>query len=226
MQISGRLEGRRALVTSSSKFMGPAIAELFAEAGAEVLADDRELALPGAVEALSSEAGGVDVLVVNLAGANPKTSVVDTTDDAFAEMFDVMVHPLHRLVRAFSPGMIERGRGKIVVIGSASALRGMANWCAYSAARGAQLAYVRAVGTELAPRNVQVNAVAQSFVENPDYFPPSYQATEEFRARMATVPAGRLASGREAAAAALFLASDESDFLVGQVLPFAGGWIT
>ncbi len=226
LQVSGRLADRRAVVTSSTKFMGPAISALFTEAGADVLADDRDLAAPGAVDELAAEAGAVDILVANLAGKNPKSSVADTTDSAFKEMFDVMVYPLHRLVRVFSSAMIARGGGKIVVIGSASALRGMPNWCAYSAARGAQVAYVRAVGTELAPRNVQVNAIAQSFVENPDYFPPAYQATEEFRARIASVPAGRLASGREAAAAALYLASDESDFLVGQVLPFAGGWIT
>ena len=102
----------------------------------------------------------------------------------------------------------------------------MPNWSAYSAARGAQLSFVRAVGIELAPANVQVNGIAQSFVENPDYFPPEYQQTEEFRNRIATVPAGRLATEREGALAALFLASNESDFFVGQVLPFAGGWIT
>lgn len=226
MKVTGRLEGRRALVTASSRFMGPAISSLFAEAGADVIADDRDLSGAGAVDALAAESGPVDILVANLAGVNPKTSVVETADSDWLAQFDDMVHPLMRLVRAFAPAMIERGRGKVVVIGSAAALRGMSNWSAYSAARGAQLAFVRAAGAELASRNVQVNAVAQSFVENPDYFPPEYQATDEFRARLATVPAARLASGREAALAALYLASEESDFLAGQVLPFAGGWVT
>ncbi len=226
MKVTARLAGRRALITASSRFMGPAISALFAEAGADVVADDRDLSQTGAVEALAAETGRIDVLVANLAGVNPKTAVVETTDAGWHAQFDDMVHPLMRLVRAFAPAMIERRRGKIVVIGSASALRGMPDWSAYSAARGAQLAFVRAVGAELAPNNVQVNAVAQSFVENPDYFPPAYQATDEFRARLASVPAGRLASGREAALAALFLASEESNFLTGQTLPFAGGWIT
>ena len=156
---------------------------------------------------------------------NPKTAVTDTTDGAWSEMFDVMVHPLHRLVRAVVPQMLERRRGKIVVMGSVSARRGMPNWSAYSAARGAQLAYVQAVGVEVAPNNVQINALAQGFVENPSYFPPDYVATPEFKERLKGVPAGHLATAREDALFVLFLASDESDFFVGQVFPFAGGWV-
>ena len=135
-----------------------------------------------------------------------------------------MVHPLHRLVRAVMPQMIERRQGKIIVMGSVSALRGMPNWSAYSAARGAQLAYVQAVGVEAASKNVQVNALAQGFVENPSYFPPEYVETPELQERLKSVPAGRLATAREDALFVLFLAGDESDFFVGQVFPFAGGW--
>ncbi|KAA3623295.1 MAG: SDR family NAD(P)-dependent oxidoreductase [Proteobacteria bacterium] len=205
--------------------MGPAIAELFSEAGADVVAHAGDLRSPGAADALVAETGCIDVLIANFAGINPRTSVGDTTDAQWHEMFDVMVHPLQRLTRAIAPQMITRRAGKIIVIGSASALKGMPNWSAYSAARGAQLAFVRAVGVELAPMNIQVNAIAQSFVDNPDYFSTEYQRTAEFAQRIAAVPAGRLASGREGALAALFLASDESDFFVGQVFPFSGGWI-
>ena len=134
------------------------------------------------------------------------------------------MHPLHRLVRAVMPQMIERRQGKIIVMGSVSALRGMLNWSAYSAARGAQLAYVQAVGVEAASKNVQVNALAQGFVENPSYFPPEYVETPELQERLKSVPAGRLATAREDALFVLFLAGDESDFFVGQVFPFAGGW--
>ena len=72
--------------------------------------------------------------------------------------------------------MISRGGGRILVIGSASALRGMKRASTYSAARGAQLAYVQAAGVELAPMNIQLNAIAQNFVDNPTYFPPEVQA--------------------------------------------------
>lgn len=204
--------------------MGPAVIELFAEAGAEVIAGHGDVRDPGHAESLHAAHGEVDILVANLAASNPKTAAAETGDDDFQAMFQDMVFPLQRLVRTFVPAMIARRRGKIVVMGSASALRGMPNWSAYSAARGAQVSYVRALGIELAPHNVQCNVIAQSFVDNPDYFPPEYKASEEFRRRIAAVPVGRTATGRESALAALFLASAESDFFVGQVFPFSGGW--
>jgi len=83
---------------------------------------------------------------------------------------------------------------------------------------------VRQVGSEVARHNVQVNLIAQNFVENPAYFPPEFTETPEFEQLIATVPAGRLATGREDALFALFLASNESDFFVGQSIPFTGGW--
>jgi 2-keto-3-deoxy-L-fuconate dehydrogenase len=220
------LAGKRIVVTQASTFMGPAIVEVFTEEGGDVFADERDLRNVAAARDLIASVGRVDVLVANLAAINPRTAATATTDGQWREMFDVMVDPLHRLVRAVLPQMIERRSGKIVVMGSASALRGMGNWSAYSAARGAQLAFVRAVGAEVAPHNVQVNAIAQTFVENPSYFPPEYIVTAEFRERLLHVPAGRLATAREDARFALFLAGGDSDFLVGQVLPFAGGWVT
>ncbi len=221
-----RLTGRRVVITQTSAFMGPDLVALFGKEGAELVADDRDLKVLGAAEALIAEAGHVDVLVANLAAEQPRTSVLATDDATFRSMYEAMVYPLHRLVRAVLPQMIARRKGKIVVMGSASALRGMPNYSAYGSARGAQLAYVQDVGTEVAPHNVQVNAIAQTFVENPTYFPASYQATDEFRERIRGAPIGRLAKGWESAALALFLAGDESDFFVGQVFPFAGGWVT
>jgi NAD(P)-dependent dehydrogenase (short-subunit alcohol dehydrogenase family) len=84
--------------------------------------------------------------------------------------------------------------------------------------------YVRTVGAEMAPHNIQINLIAQNFVENPIYFPPAFTETPAFKELLKSVPAGRLASAREDALFALFLASDESDFFVGQAIPFSGGW--
>jgi 2-keto-3-deoxy-L-fuconate dehydrogenase len=221
-----RLAGKRVVVTQKSAFMGRDLVDLFGKEGASLLADDRDLKMPGAAEELIEEAGHIDVLVANLAAEQPRTPVLATDDATFREMYEAMVYPLHRLVRAVLPQMIERRRGKIVVMGSASGLRGMPNYSAYGSARGAQLAYVQDVGVEVAHHNVQVNAIAQTFVENLTYFPPSYQATAEFKERIKGAPVGRLARGWESAALALFLAGDESDFFVGQIFPFAGGWVT
>lgn len=222
--MSERLKGKRIVLTQASTFMGPAIQKVFESEGGHVIADDHDLTQDSAAAELIQEAGQVDVLVANLAATNPRTSATETSNEDWQRMFDIMVHPLRGLVGAVLPQMMERGRGKIIVIGSASALRGMPNWSAYSAARGAQLAFVRAVGVEVAPHNVQVNAIAQSFVENPSYFSPEYLRTDEFHERLKQVPIGRLATGQEDALLTLFLASNESNFFVGQVIPFAGGW--
>jgi NAD(P)-dependent dehydrogenase (short-subunit alcohol dehydrogenase family) len=145
-------------------------------------------------------------------------------DHTWHLMFDKMVHPLHRLCRAVLPQMYERRRGKIVVFGSATGLKALEGVSAYSAARSAQVGYVRTVGAEAARNNVQINLIAQNFVDNPAYFPPEMIQSDAFKALITQVPAGRLATGREDALFALFLASNESDFFVGQSIPFSGGW--
>lgn len=221
------LSGTRILITESSKFMGPALCEVFAEFGAHVIADDRPAYDQHSIDALAREADRIDALVVNLGVAAPSTAVVEVTDDEWRSVFAAMVDPLPRLCRAFLPQMIERRAGKILLMGSASALRGMKRASTYSAARGAQLAYVQALGVEVARHNVQVNAIAQNFVENPTYFPPEVQANPAFQERLKReVPLGRLVAPREDALFAAYLCSAAADCFVGQVFPVCGGWVT
>lgn len=225
--MAGRLEGRRVLVTSADTYMGPAIVELFRAEGAIVVADTRVLLAPDAPETAVSKAGEFDVLVANLAVA-PKRAQAQAIEDAdWLALFDGLVHPLMRLVRGALPQMIARRSGKVVAITSAAPLRGLPSVSGYAAARGAQNAFVRSVGLEVAKHNIQVNAIAQNYVENNVYYPPELLADAEMRRRMeAAIPLGRLAKPWESAELALFLASDKSDFIVGQVVPFAGGWAT
>ena len=221
-----RLKNKRVLITQADDYMGPATAELFREQGAKVIADNRDLTQTNAVEELVAESGHIDVLVANLAtNAHLGVMATDIDDDIWHRAFDAMVHPLHRLCRAVLPAMYARRSGKVVVFGSATGLKALEGVSAYAAARSAQVGYVRNVGAEAARHNVQINLIAQNFVENPEYFPPQFVQTEVFQQLLKTVPAGRLASGREDALFALFLASDESDFFVGQSIPFSGGWV-
>lgn len=225
--MTQRLYGKRVLVTQCQDYMGPPTVELFREEGAEVRADDRDLRVAGVCEALVADSGRIDVLVANLAG--PTFSGIPTTalsDEDFDSAFDRMVRPLHRLTRAVLPQMIERRAGKIVVYGSAAALKGMKTLAAYAAARAAQVGYVQSVGVEIAAHNVQINLIAQNYVENPDYYPLELTRRESFQASLRRqVPAGRLATAREDCLFALFLASDESNFFTGQAIPFCGGWV-
>ena len=226
-RLGDSLEGKRVLVTQALDFMGPALVEGFQEHGAIVVTGEEPLTEPAAAEELVRSAGRVDVLVANLSCPAPTTPAAEVDDHEWRDVFAHLVDPLPRLVRAVLPQMTERRAGKVIVMGSASALRGMRRTSTYSAARGAQVAYVRAVGTEVAPQGVQVNLIAQNFVENDMYFPEEVRTLPAFQERLRReVPAQRLGTPREDALLAVFLASDECRFMVGQSLPFAGGWVT
>ena len=219
------LQGLRILVTQADAFMGPALCQALSAHGAAVLADTQDLTGTDAPQRMVSQHGHIDVLLVNLAVPAPSTHAAEVTEDEWLSVFDTMVHPLPRLVKAVLPQMQARGSGKVLVMGSASALRGMKRASSYSAARGAQLAYVQAVGVELAPLNIQVNAIAQNFVDNPTYFPPEVQANPRFVERMKRdVPLGRLVKAQEDAEFAAYLCSKNADCFVGQVFPVSGGW--
>jgi len=219
------LQNKRILLTHADAFMGPVLCDVLGGLGAQVLPSYERLVDDAEVKQVVDSAGDVDIVIANLAIGAPSTHAADVTDDEWMEVFDALVHPLPRLIRAVVPQMITRKRGKILVMGSASALRGMKRASTYSAARGAQLAYVKAVGVELAPHNIQVNAIAQNFVDNPTYFPSDVQANPKFQDRLKReVPLGRLVSAQEDAAFVAYLCSDAADCFVGQVFPFCGGW--
>ena len=221
------LDGKRVLVTQADEFMGPMLCEVLAEHGADVVRSSVSLLESGAASAVVRKAGAIDILVANLAHAAPTTLAAEATDTEWSETFAALVDPLPRLFRAILPRMIERRSGKILLIGSASALRGMKRASTYSAARGAQLAYVQSVGVEVAPHNVQVNAIAQNFVENPTYFPAEVQANPRFQERLKReVPLGRLVGAREDAEFAAYLCGESANCFVGQVFPVCGGWVT
>jgi len=220
------LRSKRILVTHADQFMGPVLCDVLAAHGATVIASTELLRDRDEPAAVVARAGHIDVLVASLSIPAPSTLATEVDNSEWRDVFAAIVDPLPRLFRAVLPAMIERRAGKILVMGSSSALRGMKRTSTYSAARGAQLAYVQAVGVEVARHNVQVNAIAQNFVDNPTYFPPEVQANPRFRERLEReVPLGRLVSAREDAEFAAYLCSDAADCFVGQVFPVCGGWV-
>jgi 2-keto-3-deoxy-L-fuconate dehydrogenase len=221
------LAGKRILVTHAADFMGPALCDALTQHGAHVIADPDDLHAPDAPARVVAAAGMIDVVVINQGYPAPNSWAHETPEEEWRNAFTALVDPLPRLMKAVLPGMIARKRGKVLLIGSATALRGSRRTSTYSAARGAQLAYIQSVGVEVAPHNIQVNAIAQNFVENPTYYGPEVQANPKFQERLKReVPLGRLVSAKEDVQFAAYLCSEAANCFVGQVFPVNGGWAT
>jgi NAD(P)-dependent dehydrogenase (short-subunit alcohol dehydrogenase family) len=250
-----KLTGKIALITNVSAFMGPAITEEFCREGASVALHDRDeaaikpyaliaerldrdvLSITGdlsrsgeaerAVEAVVARFGRLDVLVNNNAHPPSGSPVEDITDAGWREMMARLLDEPFFCLRAALRVMRPAGRGKIINMSSAAAFPGLPNYAAYTAARAGVNGLTKAVGREVAGAGIQVNAIAQNYVENPTYFPPALTGDPVRLARMVkNIPAGRLARSEESARLAVYLASEDADFFIGQVIPFAGGWVT
>jgi 2-keto-3-deoxy-L-fuconate dehydrogenase len=227
------LTGKRVFVTSADRHMGPAVAEVYEEYGAEVIRDVRDYtASPNAIGEAIADAGRIDILLAQFAGplrltpsSKLMTDVREFKDEDFQDFLDELVWPLLRGVRAVLPQMIERGSGKIVAITSASALRPIPGMNVYSAARGAANTFIRSVGAEVAAHNVQVNAIAPSFHESNFYFTDEMLDAPGYRdSLLAQIPAGRLGTERECGELAVALSGPATDFISGHIVPWAGGW--
>src|SRR5262245_39689880 len=249
-----KLTGKVTLITNVSQFMGPACTEEFAKEGAILALHDRTeprakaaadvavaygretVVVTGdltraaeasrTVRSVVDRFGRLDVLVNNSSHPPVGGPVEDVPDEAWRSLMAHLLDEPFFTLRAAVRQMKRQGHGKIVNVTSAVALVGLPNYAAYTAARAATNGLTRAVGREVAHHGIQVNAIAQNFVENPTYFGTDIVSNPEKLARVVKhVPAGRLARSEESARLAVFLASDEADFFCGQIVPFAGGWV-
>ncbi|MDC0414586.1 SDR family oxidoreductase [Gammaproteobacteria bacterium] len=218
---------RTALVTCIDSYMGPAISEKFEEIGINVIAGPSDLHSEAQINKLVADAGHIDILVANLAEP-PMTGPVQNIDsDNWNLLFDSLVHPLMYLVRAVTPQMLERKSGKIIAITSAAPLRGIPNNAAYCAARGAQNGFIKAAGLELARSNIQVNAIAQNYINNNTYYPDDLLDNRKFLNHVKrNVPSNKIGAASETAQLAAYLSREDCRHMVGQVIPLAGGWAT
>ena len=250
-----RLTGKVALITNASRYMGPALTEEFAREGATLALHDvdaaaaaravkiaeahgrtaalfrGDLTRPAACDALVGDVtrrfGRLDILINNSVHPPTGSATEDVTDDDWRAMMAHLLDEPFFMLRAAIRMMRPAKQGKIVNMTSATGISGLPRYAAYAAARAAVNNLTRSVGLEVARDGVQVNAIAQNFVENPTYYPPELMGDAEKLARIvARVPAGRLARSEESARLAVYLASEDADFFVGQVIPFAGGSVT
>jgi 2-keto-3-deoxy-L-fuconate dehydrogenase len=248
--MSGRLEGKVALVTAAGQGIGRAIAERFAAEGAKLIATDlepnklsglraklRKLDVRSAddIEALNRDivrdSGPLDILV-NCAGYVHQGTVLDCTDKDWDFSFDLNVKSMHRTIKTFLPGMLEKKSGSIVNISSAvSSIRGVPSRYVYGATKAAVIGLTKAVAADFIRQGIRCNAVCPGTIESPslgeritvvsqETHRSLDQVREDFVSRQ---PMGRLGKPEEVADLALFLASDEASYITGQAHLVDGG---
>ena len=221
------MSSKKVLVTCADKYMGSAVVKKFKTLDYDVFADCQELVTQTQCEGLIQTAGDIDVLVLNLAEP-PKTAPVQSIkNEDWHVLFKTLVDPLMFLVRAAVPQMLKRQSGKIIAITSAAPLRGIANNAAYCSARGAQNAFIKAVGIEMARSGIQVNAIAQNYINNDTYYPDQLLSDDKFLDHVRrNVPTNKVGLATETSELAAYLANENCNHMVGQVIPLAGGWIS
>lgn len=246
------LAGKVAIVTGSSRGIGRAIAEAFAQAGAKVVISSRnqdacdavaaqisaahgpgsamafaasissKTALEALVERTHAAFGGIDILVCN-AASNPHFGpMAGISDDQFRKIFDNNVLANHWLINMVAPEMITRAQGAIIIVSSVGGLRGSRGIGAYNVSKAADLQLMRNLAVEFGPHNVRVNAIAPGVIRT-DFAKALYEDPAAEAAIGSATPLGRIGEPDEIAGAAVFLASRAGAYVNGHALVIDGG---
>lgn len=242
------LSGKTAVITGAARGIGRAAAEALGRHGAHLVLFDRlEDELKATVADLSPASAsvhavtgditsaddlerlvgslkdGVDV-IVNSVGVQRRTPISDVTVDDLDWMWQVNVRGVFALTQALLPGMISRGRGKIINVASIGSLVGVERKTVYAMTKGAIAQYTRSLAIEVAQHGICVNAVAPGYVDTEMTHEWLYGDPERSRAFLNRIPLGRFATPADTEGAFVLLATRASDYITGQLLIVDGGW--
>ncbi|MDR0302188.1 MAG: 3-oxoacyl-[acyl-carrier-protein] reductase [Treponema sp.] len=240
-----KLENKKALVTGASRGIGKAIADRFIADGAEVwglsTCEPEDLAnriekscgklhwisadlsaldtLESLIESAIKESGGFDILVNN-AGITKDNLAFRMKLDDFRNVIDVNLHAAFIIARTVGRDMIQKRTGAIINMSSVVGLHGNGGQINYAASKAALIGLSKSLARETASRNVRVNAIAPGFIttDMTSVLPEKIKET-----MLEQIPLKRMGTPEDIAAAALFLSSDDSAYITGQVLTVDGG---
>ncbi|WP_201007060.1 SDR family oxidoreductase [Pseudomonas cichorii] len=241
------MKNKRVLITAGGQGIGLASAMAFAEAGAEVIATDIDIRGLQAIEGLQAltldvtsardilaireQVGPVDVLF-NCAGYVHAGNIFECDEAAWSRSMDLNVTAMYRMIRAFLPGMLERGAGSIINMASvASSVKGVPNRFAYTASKAAVVGLTKSVAADFIGQGIRCNAICPGTVDSPSLRARiAEQAVQQglseeqvYRQFVERQPMGRLGTAQEIARLALYLGSDASSYTTGTLHVIDGG---
>ena len=244
-----RLENKVAVVTGASSGMGKAITTRFVQEGAKVVAVARRIVRleelaeslkgePGEIEIFSADITSVDKnnemidfavekfghldILVNNAGITRDGLLMGMKEEDFDSVINVNLKGTFNTIRFASRTMVKQRKGKIINISSVSGVTGNAGQANYSASKAGIIGLTKSAARELASRNINVNAIAPGFVDTDMTITLSDKVKEGAKGQ---IPLGRFGKPEEVAELALFLSSEKSDYITGQVINIDGGMV-
>ena len=245
--MAGKLEGCVALVTSAGQGIGRSSAIALAREGAKVFATDirddlfKDIAKDNpnitgfalnvldqsAIDAALKRTGPIDILF-NCSGFVHHGTVLDCAEKDWDFSFDLNVKAHYRMIKAYLPGMLEKGKGNVINMASvASSIKGAPNRFVYGASKAAVIGLTKALAADFVAKGIRCNAICPGTVETPSLYDRMRAQGDFEKAKAAFIarqPMGRLAQPEEIAQMVVYLASDDSAFMTGQALVIDGGW--
>lgn len=245
-----RLQGKTTLVTGAASGFGKGIAETYVREGAKVAIVDlnedgaravaaelgdaaiaikcdvsRAEDVAAAVAKTCEAFGSLDIVVNNAGWTNPNRPLMETDEATFRKIYDINVLSIFHMTKTCVPVWRAQGAGVMINIGSTAGIRPRPGLTWYNSSKGAVNLMTRSLAVELAPDKIRVNGIAPvmgvtGLLEQFMGMPDTPENREKF---LATIPLGRLSQPRDIANAALYLASDEADFITGVILEVDGG---